>query len=129
MMAPGTRKPWAQQKSLHSIFIAACALVLLALSSFDVNAANYPCSGRKGGVSHCQGELFICNDGSVSGSKRSCSAEMGGGASRALGLTSQPKPTQAAGGNCSCRSGSICTGPRGGQYCYTDSGRKSYVRR
>lgn len=126
---PGARKQWAQQTSLQSIFIAACALLLLVFSSFDVYAANYPCSGRKGGVSHCQGELFICNDGSVSGSKRSCSAEMGGGASRRLGLTSEPKPAQAAGGDCSCRSGNICTGPRGGQYCYSDSGRKSYVRR
>lgn len=111
------------------LFRATCACLVLASIVAQANAANYPCSGRKGGVSHCQGELFICNDGSVSGSKRSCSAEMGGGASRALGLTSQPKHTQAAGGDCSCRSGSICTGPRGGQYCYTDSGRKSYVRR
>lgn len=111
------------------LFRATFACLVLATTVTQANAANYPCSGRKGGVSHCQGELFICNDGSVSGSKRSCSAEMGGGASRALGLTSQPKPTQSAGGDCSCRSGSICTGPRGGQYCYTDSGRKSYVRR
>ncbi|WP_218240459.1 hypothetical protein [Comamonas fluminis] len=102
----------------------------MALAAFHVNAANYPCSGKKGGVAHCAGEQFVCNDGSISGSKRSCSAEMGGGgASRSLGLMSQSKSSPSAGGDCSCRSGNICTGPRGGQYCYSDSGRKSYVRR
>ena len=107
--------------------VLACAV--MASATFHVNAANYPCSGKKGGVAHCAGEQFVCNDGSISGSKRSCSAEMGGGASRSLGLMPQPKPTKSAGGDCSCRSGNICTGPRGGQYCYSDSGRKSYVRR
>lgn len=38
-------------------------------------AANTPCSGKKGGVSHCQGSKFICNDGSISGSKRVCPVE------------------------------------------------------
>lgn len=37
-------------------------------------AANYPCSGRKGGVSHCMGQYFVCNDGTVSQSKKICSA-------------------------------------------------------
>lgn len=32
-----------------------------------------PCSGKKGGISHCSGKLFICRDGSVSQSKRVCS--------------------------------------------------------
>lgn len=101
---------------------------LLALPSV---AANYPCSGRKGGVSHCQGALFVCNDGSISGSKKVCSAEGGGGASKALGLTSQPRNAQGSSdaSGCSCRSGNICTGPRGGRYCITDSGNKSYVRK
>lgn len=42
---------------------------LLALPSV---AANYPCSGRKGGVSHCSSGKFICKDGTVSGSKKIC---------------------------------------------------------
>lgn len=33
-------------------------------------AANTPCSGRKGGIAHCQGDTFICNDGSISASKK-----------------------------------------------------------
>lgn len=91
------------------------------------HAANYPCSGKKGGVSHCAGERFVCNDGSISGSKRSCSAERGGQSiPRAL---IQPRDTVANPSACSCRSGSVCTGPRGGRYCITDSGNKSYVKR
>lgn len=32
-----------------------------------------PCSGKKGGISHCQGKKFVCNDGSISASKKICS--------------------------------------------------------
>jgi hypothetical protein len=52
------------------------AIVILGLAQ-SVLAANTPCSGKKGGVAGCQGETFICNDGSVSASKRSCSATTG----------------------------------------------------
>lgn len=48
-------------------------LIMLLVISSSAMARNKPCSGKKGGVSHCQGKLFICNDGSVSQSKRSCS--------------------------------------------------------
>jgi hypothetical protein len=98
--------------------------VLLVLLSTQTHAANYPCSGSKGGVSHCAGPRFVCNDGSISASKRVCSAADAPG-SAARSLLATPR----AGGDCSCRSGNICTGPRGGQFCYSDSGRKSYVRR
>ncbi|ADO80483.1 TPA: hypothetical protein ACPGNJ_001858 [Haemophilus influenzae] len=51
--------------------------VLIASSFFMVaNMADArgrePCSGKKGGVSHCSGGKFICNDGSVSRSKQIC---------------------------------------------------------
>lgn len=36
------------------------------------HAANTPCSGKKGGVSHCRDGKFVCNDGSVSQSKKIC---------------------------------------------------------
>lgn len=52
---------------------AALACAVLTTASFHANAANYPCSGKKGGVSHCQSGKFICKDGSVSGSKKICS--------------------------------------------------------
>lgn len=45
-----------------------CALLL----SSPALAANTPCSGKKGGVSHCESGRFICNDGSVSQSKKVC---------------------------------------------------------
>jgi hypothetical protein len=58
---------------------------LLSLAAFAVFLApaaaeargNRPCSGKKGGVSHCSGSKFICNDGSMSASKRSCGGSDG----------------------------------------------------
>ena len=107
-------------------------ICIAGLAAQPVLATNYPCSGRKGGVSHCQGSTFICNDGSVSASKRDCSADTGGSSSQALGIMSNeeadmtPTDDQA---ECSCRSGHFCTGPRGGHYCITDGGAKSYLRK
>ena len=106
------------------------AALLTILGNQPAFAANTPCSGHKGGISHCQGSTFICNDGSVSASKKNCSAYMGGSSDRSLGLidgeSDEMSPTSE--GGCSCRSGLFCTGPRGGHYCMTDSGQKSYLR-
>lgn len=113
------------------IFFRAWILVLCTIGFAGLNSAharNYPCSGKKGGVSHCVGDTFVCNDGSVSGSKRSCSAELGGGTSPRQ-LLAQPQRKSSAPGDCSCRSGNVCTGPRGGRYCMTDAGNKSYLKR
>lgn len=99
---------------------------LLLMWAVAAQAANYPCSGSKGGVAHCAGAQFVCNDGSISGSKKVCSGTQGAGAARGL---LAPQRAAAASGDCSCRAGNICTGPRGGQYCISDNGRKSYVRR
>lgn len=107
------------------LFFGAAALLLSVVVASE--AANTPCSGRKGGIAGCQGETFICNDGSVSASKRSCSAYMGGAAGLLGGAGSRMAPTVS--GECSCRSGAYCTGPRGGQYCMTDGGKKSYLRK
>nr|WP_288467129.1 hypothetical protein [uncultured Pseudomonas sp.] len=93
-------------------------LVLLLILPILGNAANTPCSGSKGGIARCDGPLFLCNDGSISGSKRDCSAEHRGSATtlRATGNVAS---------DCPCGSGALCTGPRGGQYCMTRSGAKS----
>lgn len=104
--------------------VASALLVVLFAASGPAQAANTPCSGRKGGISHCEGDTFVCNDGSISASKKSCQAYMGGSTQLV-----PKKPAPAAAGDCSCRSGTYCTGPRGGTYCYSDSGRKSYKRR
>ncbi len=101
------------------------AAILLSIA-VAAEAANTPCSGKKGGIVGCQGDTFICNDGSVSASKRSCSAYMGGAVGLLGGNSSQMAPT--VGADCSCRSGAYCTGPRGGRYCKTDGGKKSYLR-
>lgn len=98
-------------------------LLLLCVTSGSAWAGNTPCSGKKGGIDRCDGDLFLCNDGSISGSKKSCSAMYGG--------TNQARPQallQSADG-CTCGSGSFCTGPRGGVYCLTPSGSKSYKRK
>lgn len=89
-------------------------------------AANTPCSGSKGGIAGCAGDLFLCNDGSISGSKKSCSAYMGSGSALPA---SRPQQIMDSSGDCLCGTSTLCTGPRGGVYCITPSGKKSYVRR
>lgn len=53
-----------------------CAYMLtaaaFALASAGTHAANTPCSGKKGGISHCVGRYFVCKDGSTSQSKKDC---------------------------------------------------------
>ena len=106
-------------RTLTAIFIG---LLLCQIAA----AANTPCSGKKGGIDRCQGDTFVCSDGSVSASKKSCTAYMGG-----VGLlgTQPAEMMPALSSDCSCRSGSYCTGPRGGRYCLSDSGKKSYLRK
>lgn len=52
-------------------FVATLAITLMALSA-SADAQNTPCSGKKGGINHCSGGKFVCNDGSISKSKRIC---------------------------------------------------------
>ena len=66
-------------KTMAGLMIATGILA----GSGAVHAANTPCSGKKGGVSHCLGSYFVCNDGSTSQSKKTCTSayvEDGGGA-------------------------------------------------
>lgn len=107
-------------------WIAVGAITMFLSVSVITEAANTPCSGRKGGIAGCQGETFLCNDGSVSASKKSCFASIGG-ASGLLGSTEQEKAPMAD-GECSCRSAAYCTGPRGGRYCISNNGQKSYLK-
>ena len=51
--------------------------LLLLISANGFAADLPPCSGNKGGINHCEGTKFICNDGKVSGSKKDCTAFMG----------------------------------------------------
>jgi len=54
------------------------SLLTLLTLSFSSWSANVPCSGKKGGISHCEGSRFICNDGSSSKSKKDCSSYING---------------------------------------------------
>jgi hypothetical protein len=51
------------------------AFIVMLIFPFAISAQNTPCSGKKGGISHCNGEKFVCNDGSYSKSKRICSGQ------------------------------------------------------
>lgn len=53
--------------------IVANTIAFFVFSNFAM-ATNTPCSGSKGGISHCNGQSFICNDGSTSQSKKNCQA-------------------------------------------------------
>lgn len=108
---------------LRSISCLITLMLVLLVGASSAMAANTPCSGRKGGIAGCDGELFLCNDGSISASKKSCPSYTG---NRSV----QPKMQALQGSNsvCDCGSGAFCTGPRGGVYCLTPSGKKSYRR-
>lgn len=54
-----------------------CLGLLLLLGSSVALAGNQPCSGRKGGIARCDGELFLCRDGSISASKKNCALMFG----------------------------------------------------
>jgi hypothetical protein len=96
--------------------------VALAVTCLGVSAWNTPCSGRKGGVSHCAGATFVCNDGSISASKKVCAVSSGG--RDGMSIAPAPAPDE----DCSCRQHKLCVGPRGGVFCYSDSGARSYKR-
>ncbi|AZD29161.1 YdcA family protein [Pseudomonas chlororaphis] len=104
----------------HYLDFKALGIGLLLLAAAPAFAANQPCSGKKGGIAGCDGELFLCNDGSISASKKNCSAS---------GQAARPQSLLRGGDGCPCGGGSFCTGPRGGVYCLTPSGNKSYKRK
>lgn len=56
--------------SLRALALFACVAALFSMNA--AHARNTPCSGKKGGVSHCQGEKFVCKDGTISASKKIC---------------------------------------------------------
>ena len=53
-------------------------LILLLLLPISTIAGGKPCSGKKGGISHCEGSQFVCNDGSSSKSTKDCSSYISG---------------------------------------------------
>ncbi len=54
-------------------------LGLLIVSQAEAARGRKPCSGAKGGISHCTSSgKFVCNDGSLSRSQKICSGYGGG---------------------------------------------------
>ena len=51
------------------------SLLLIPITSWSGGS---PCSGKKLGISHCEGSQFICNDGSASKSTKDCSSYFDG---------------------------------------------------
>ena len=59
---------------MSSQYLKVATIWLLVLITHVAEAkGRQPCSGSKGGISHCDGGRFVCNDGSYSASKRTCS--------------------------------------------------------
>jgi len=58
---------------MKKIIIIFTMTLIFQAPSFARGGGNTPCSGKKGGVSHCDGTRFVCNDGSYSKSKKICS--------------------------------------------------------
>ncbi|WP_426817773.1 hypothetical protein ACP3TC_06095 [Winslowiella sp. 2C04] len=69
-------------------------LSLLVATQTDAARGRQPCSGSKGGISHCTtGGAFVCNDGSLSQSKRVCSG-YGSGSSQQITSSATVKKVQ-----------------------------------
>lgn len=55
-------------KKLIALFTA----MALVTSPVAFAKGKEPCSGKKGGIKTCSGGKFVCNDGSISASKKVC---------------------------------------------------------
>lgn len=70
---------------MNKLFVFSLAGLMALSLSIDAHAARgrKPCSGSKGGISHCSSNgKFVCRDGSISGSKKVCGgSSLGGGGS------------------------------------------------
>lgn len=53
--------------------ISAVLVGMLLVSSLVYAKGRQPCSGNKGGISHCSGGKFVCKDGTFSKSTKTCS--------------------------------------------------------
>ena len=53
--------------------ILVMAMTVTLASTMIVDAANTPCSGKKGGIARCTKDgKFLCKDGTISQSKKVC---------------------------------------------------------
>lgn len=52
--------------------------IVFILGCYQVNAENYPCSGKMGGIAKCSGTKFVCKNGKISKSKSTCNKSLYG---------------------------------------------------
>lgn len=57
---------------MKKVLFTGLAVMLMAAPLMSQAKGRQPCSGKKGGISHCSGGKFVCQDGSISKSKRIC---------------------------------------------------------
>ncbi|WP_411814230.1 hypothetical protein [Citrobacter braakii] len=68
---------------------------ILFTAQADAARGRQPCSGSKGGIAHCTSDgRFVCNDGSLSQSKRFCSGYGSSDASNQLKPSTSTRKTQ-----------------------------------
>lgn len=60
---------------IRALTLALVGAGALTMAGATAEARNYPCSQKKGGVKACQGDKYLCNDGSLSSSKTKCSGK------------------------------------------------------
>lgn len=65
-------------QSRERLALRAILALIVALAASPAAATNTPCSGKKGGISHCRGAMFVCQDSSTSASKQDCRTYEGG---------------------------------------------------
>ncbi|QLK60077.1 hypothetical protein GE278_04430 [Enterobacteriaceae bacterium Kacie_13] len=69
---------------------------ILFTAQADAARGRQPCSGSKGGIAHCTSDgSFVCNDGSLSQSKRFCSGYGSSEASNQVKPSTSTRKTQA----------------------------------
>lgn len=81
-------------KKMNLSQVVAALILAMGFAQQSI-AANTPCSGKKGGIAHCDGARFVCNDGSYSASKKVCSAGLDEGGS---GARSKARSGRSTGG-------------------------------
>lgn len=75
------------------IFVLVSGILFTAQA--DAARGRQPCSGSKGGIAHCTSDgRFVCNDGSLSQSKRFCSGYGSSGTSNQTKPSTSPRKTQ-----------------------------------
>ncbi|HCB2271088.1 TPA: hypothetical protein OPR09_000064 [Citrobacter koseri] len=68
---------------------------ILFTAQADAARGRQPCSGSKGGIAHCTSDgRFVCNDGSLSQSKRFCSGYGDAGTRQQVKSTASASKTQ-----------------------------------